>query len=361
MITGTVMEVKQNKNATGEHKARVYYRLPGKNERLVISGTAQFFTSNQVINSGKNGFAIAPFDATAPFCWIEAEQAISYQETLPEMAALYLHDYTASTQQQQSRNEYLASVQQIIGSIKAGEAEKVVLSRQIHLNLVKSISLPVLFNVLCTMYQDAFVYVAEIPQYGVWAGATPETLLQAEGNDISTMALAGTRRQDATGEWPAKDIEEHEYVNRHIYETLVTSGCFQVMKSPTHEIQAGHARHLRTGFCASCQAERVAEIAAALHPTPAVCGLPVDSAAAIIKKVEKYNRLLYTGYLGPVEAGKISLFVNLRCMQLFSNMAVLYAGGGIVAGSNPETEWDETILKSTTMLAAIEKLMNLAG
>ena len=87
-----------------------------------------------------------------------------------------------------------------------------------------------------------------------------------------------------------------------------------------------------------------------LHPTSAVCGMPKSSAADFIKKYENGNREFYSGYLGPVNHQKeIHLFVNLRCMQLLKNTAILYAGAGVTEDSNPEKEWLETALKMNTL------------
>ena len=81
----------------------------------------------------------------------------------------------------------------------------------------------------------------------------------------------------------------------------------------------------------------------------------------MIRETENYNREYYSGYLGTLDKkGNAELYVNLRCLQVFSNKTIIYAGGGITAGSNPLAEWEETELKSRNMLSAIEKMRNLA-
>ena len=98
-----------------------------------------------------------------------------------------------------------------------------------------------------------------------------------------------------------------------------------------------------------------------MHPTPAVCGWPAAEALDLIRVTEEYPRSFYSGYLGPVNMErKTSLFVNLRCMQVGEQEAALYAGGGITINSVPEAEWEETTIKSRTLLAEIEKIQNLA-
>lgn len=88
----------------------------------------------------------------------------------------------------------------------------------------------------------------------------------------------------------------------------------------------------------------------ALHPTPAVCGLPKAVAEAFILQNENYDRSYYSGYLGELNLNeRTSLFVNLRCVELENNLASIYVGGGITADSIPENEWEETVSKAEVM------------
>jgi isochorismate synthase len=88
-----------------------------------------------------------------------------------------------------------------------------------------------------------------------------------------------------------------------------------------------------------------------LHPTSAVCGMPKEPALQFILDNEKHSRAFYSGFLGPVNvASETHIFVNLRCMQIYTDKAVLYAGAGITADSDPQKEWEETELKCLTLL-----------
>ncbi|MFT7281747.1 MAG: isochorismate synthase, partial [Cyclobacteriaceae bacterium] len=88
-----------------------------------------------------------------------------------------------------------------------------------------------------------------------------------------------------------------------------------------------------------------------LHPTSAVCGMPLQPALNFIKEVEGYERGLYAGFLGPVNFNNLThLFVNLRCMQIINDQKIrLYAGAGITADSDPNKEFVETQLKMNTL------------
>ena len=99
--------------------------------------------------------------------------------------------------------------------------------------------------------------------------------------------------------------------------------------------------------------QKAFETAGKLHPTPAVCGIPLEKSRALILETEQHNRGYYTGFLGPVTAKSISLFVNLRCMQVLPEKCVLYVGGGITRDSEMEKEWLETEAKAETLLSVI--------
>jgi isochorismate synthase len=91
-----------------------------------------------------------------------------------------------------------------------------------------------------------------------------------------------------------------------------------------------------------------------LHPTSAVCGMPLDKSLEFLKLHEGYDRSFYAGYLGPVNVNNnINIFVNLRCMQLMDHQAQLYAGAGVTIDSIPEEEFEETEMKFNTLLNVI--------
>ena len=91
-----------------------------------------------------------------------------------------------------------------------------------------------------------------------------------------------------------------------------------------------------------------------LHPTSAVCGMPLEPAMKFLKSHEQHDRELYSGYLGPVNIDEsTNLFVNLRCMRLYEQSVRAFVGAGVTESSIPEKEWEETEYKSQTMLDLI--------
>ena len=122
---------------------------------------------------------------------------------------------------------------------------------------------------------------------------------------------------------------------------------------------AGHLIHLRTDFEVDMVATNFPQLGTVmtklLHPTSAVCGMPMDVALKFLDAYEGYDRQLYAGYLGPIGHKQEShLFVNLRCMQLQERSAILYAGAGVTEDSIAEKEWEETEMKMNTLLQILQ-------
>jgi isochorismate synthase len=116
--------------------------------------------------------------------------------------------------------------------------------------------------------------------------------------------------------------------------------------------------HLKSDFTVDMKATNFPQLGSVmlqlLHPTSAVCGMPLETAVDFLKKNEAYDRQFYAGFLGPVNVNEdINIFVNLRCLQLTETHAILYAGAGITVDSIPEQEWQETEMKLNTLLNVI--------
>jgi len=346
-------------------KAFVTYRLPDTAEQLIMAGNVKVVENNntELLITGKPGFLMAGFDRHTPTLWLEADYFsrhpanLNFSNSMKAADPLALPDVSVN---EVSEKTYLQQVSTITEWLRNGKAGKVVLSRLIETPFENPLLAPTMFDLLCAANPGAFVYLAFLPEHGLWLGATPECLLSYQNQKVSTMALAGTRKAGTRGPWSKKDANEHAYVADYIQEKLNLKGCTSILRSTTYTSNAGRAAHLRTDFTAKCEATKVAGLINELHPTPAVCGWPTAAALEIIKQVEEHDRAYYTGYLGPTGNGAARLFVNLRCTRIINRRALIYVGGGLTAGSIPQKEWNETVLKSSTMLSAIEKMRNLA-
>ncbi|MCC5918234.1 MAG: chorismate-binding protein [Cryomorphaceae bacterium] len=243
--------------------------------------------------------------------------------------------------------EYFNTVKRAKDLIDAGEVKKIVISRYKVVPIPSGFTPLKFFNNLCENFPGAFIYVM-FCEGACWIGATPELLLETEGNNLKTMSLAGTQwpvsRPDDVF-WSDKERAEQGWVTRYLKERLQSIGVKDIVEKGPYTRRAGHLVHL----CTEIHADRVEKqnpfsLANHLHPTPAVCGYPSGLARDFILKNEGYQRGYYAGYigLGIDSEKKHSAYVNLRCMQVFSDAAVLYAGGGITSDSSPEKEWEET-------------------
>lgn len=258
-----------------------------------------------------------------------------------------------------SYEEYIGDARALIALMRRGDAAKVVLARTITLPLDVQACLPQMFGSLCRAYPSACVFMVSCPGVCGWLGATPEVLLQSSaGSGYETMALAGTRPAGTPGEWQVKDCEEQQYVAGYIAQVLHDEGV-DVTVSPTATRRAAQVEHLCTRFTINAphDAALCDRLAARLHPTPAVAGIPVERARSAILATEQVARRYYSGYVGEAfTSGECRFFVNLRSLEFSSHEVRLYVGGGLTARSVAEDEWNETCIKSQTLLSVLNHL-----
>ncbi len=251
-----------------------------------------------------------------------------------------------------THNDHLKQVKQAVDALKQTTLQKVVLAR---IKVIETAPNPIdLFLQLNKAYPQACVFLFNTPETGCWMGATPETLLHVEENKVFANSLAGTRPVGSAGDWGEKEQEEQQLVTDEIVANFENLGITNIQLDGPVTKSAGPVEHLFTQVSGS-KPDNISpeEIARQLHPTPAVGGLPRDKALQFIRENEQINRSYYSGYFGISTPKSSTFYVNLRCMELYANGLVLYAGGGITAASNPEAEWDETERKLQTLLRFI--------
>ncbi|MCF8372909.1 MAG: chorismate-binding protein [Bacteroidales bacterium] len=355
--------------------AFVAYRLPEQHHihiSLIKPDGIKRLENPEMMNTSK-GFVFHPFEESVACPALFLEPSLSFtQENIPHDHSL-THPETlgpgVSARNQRPEQEiksiHQSGVKEILRQIETGDLEKAVLSRE---KFVPGYSIeqgPELFLGLTQTYPNAFVYFLYLPGTMSWMGASPEILLEKKGNHYHTISLAGTAIGNSISDiaWSKKEIHEQKLVSNFIEETLSTFQIENLNKTGPKTVQAGNLFHLRSDYeFEDCQQKvDFGRLAAMLHPTPAVCGLPRDVAKATISKVEKHDRAYYSGFLGPVDPqGESNLFVNLRCLQFVEGGLLLYAGGGITKGSVAGKEWDETTNKANTLLSVIEKISKFA-
>ena len=287
------------------------------------------------------------------FCSFEGGQVLDLKmaETVDESFAAELeggHHFNIPT-----KEEYAHLIQDTIDYIKRNNLGKIVMSRPQRFEV--TIEPFTVFKKLVKAYPKACVYLLTHPEIGTWMAATPETLVKKEGDSLKTMSLAGTQKKGEEDKFSDKESVEQQLVTDFILETLDSvNGISEVKTDGPHLAEAGNLVHLRTLIEATVDSSfDLNNLLARLHPTPAVAGLPRKEALDFIKKMEQYKRGFYSGYFGLSDGKDAHYFVNLRCMEVFEDSFVLFAGGGITKDSDPEAEWRETENKMGTLLGVI--------
>ncbi|MBN1144330.1 MAG: isochorismate synthase [Bacteroidales bacterium] len=347
------------------------YKLPGDNPVTLIIQKDPEIKPIKDLNQKlpDKGFLIVPFSTSEndtylikPDIIFRESSDIADLETLNQLPARLPCSIPGQVPPETFKTHYLDLISQSIEKIDAGDFEKVVLSRVKPVDGHFSAELSAVFLALCETYPHAFVYLFHV-QGQCWTGASPEPFVYSTKDSLNTVSLAGTRPFSNENldidNWNHKEKQEQEYVTRYIERTLNNYGVTTYSLKGPFIARAGNLIHLRTDFAFSAAAlgSRLPSLIHTLHPTPAICGMPAESALNFIRNHENYNREYYTGFLGPVGIDDLlQLFVNLRCMKVLENKLILYTGSGITDESNPEDEWEETEIKADTILAVLNKI-----
>ncbi len=249
--------------------------------------------------------------------------------------------------------------------ITAGELDKVVLSRRLHVAGSRRFDIGRLLSALGCLFPSC--QVINLRRNGAsFVAATPERLLSLRGGRLEVDALAGTAARAETTERDAelaaallasdKNLREHQFVVDAV-RTALTPCCTDIaVPEAPRVMQLNNAQHLWSPIQA-VPAPRVDlfQLAERLHPTPATNGHPRQRAHRWLAANEPIRRGWYTGAAGfitPDLTGE--LWVLLRCARVHAERAELYAGAGIITGSDATTEWDETEAKLSAMLSALQ-------
>jgi menaquinone-specific isochorismate synthase len=253
-------------------------------------------------------------------------------------------------------------VHDALGRIRASELAKVVAARRSQVTLDRPIDV---IEVLERLGKDQIgcVRFAFERAGSVFLGATPERLVELRGLDVTSEALAGSIARGGREDGPAgeallaseKDRREHDLVVRGVRESLAPL-CSDVRHPAEPSVcSLRNVLHLRTPVSASLAAPvHVLELVRALHPTPAVCGFPRAASAQWIRDHEPASRGWYASPVGWFDArGDGAFAVAIRSAVVTGAEAWLYAGAGIVDGSDPASEYRETAVKQLAMLWAL--------
>ena len=320
---------------TPKGKASVHYRLPGETQIHVIGPGTELIWDGKMDEHPQ--FLFAPFNLHQP-----PILTIGMDEAGPSIPPIEAPQFFSE------KEDFIALVEKAQSTIREGKADKIVTARvKKHASFPKPLEQ---FHHLCQQHPNAFCYLWQSDSAGTWLGATPELFLESRGKSIKTVALAGTKIKERFGD---KEQVEQGFVKNYIVETL-KSFATQIEVKEQHLVSSGHLSHLRNEIHAELvKPEDLLSLITQLHPTPAVGGLPKAEALEFISRNEGMDRSYYSGYLGLISQDRSDLYVNLRCLQVIDDVAYTYAGAGIVAGSNPESEWLETEEKMKVVLSTL--------
>jgi isochorismate synthase len=260
---------------------------------------------------------------------------------------------------------WTAAVEAAVARLRAGHAAKVVLAREVMARGDGVVSAAMVARSLRAAYPSCFTYVITGADGTAFAGASPELLIRRSGTRAISQPMAGSVARGASEaeddrlahslQKSAKDAVEHRLVSDFVVRALEPFARSVMAREP-EIVRFTNIQHLATtveATLADPPAEAL-ELAAALHPTPAVSGWPRDRADALIDELEQLERGWYAGAVGWIDSrGDGEFAVALRCGLLWEDGARLYAGNGVMPDSDPARELEETELKFKALLSAL--------
>ena len=267
-----------------------------------------------------------------------------------------------------SEEKWRDQVSVAIAAIKSNQLEKVVLARDLNATSNTTIDIRNLMQRLEIEYPSTWLFLVD----GL-IGATPELLVRLSKSLVTSRVLAGTIRKSGNEDRDlalaaslaksSKDLEEHEYAVKSVADALAPfCSSTNVPESP-FVLHLSNVMHLATDVTGvlndSAKQADIFTLVEKLHPSAAVCGTPTEAAKKLIASLEEMNRGRYSGPVGWIDAhGDGEIAIALRCGQLSADHKSIriFAGCGIIAGSDPANEYAESQAKLMPMRTALETL-----
>jgi len=262
-------------------------------------------------------------------------------------------------------NEWMSRVATAKGEIEIGELEKVVLARDLVAVADRTIDIRPVLNHLSKQYPSTWVFAVEN-----LVGATPELLLRLSRGMVTSRVLAGTISKTGDDEKDlalaaslarsSKDLEEHEYAVRSVADALEPFCTSTNVPESPFVLHLANVMHLATDVTGALIESKVDvdafSLLSRLHPSAAVCGTPTHLASKVISSIEGMSRGRYAGPVGWIDSrGDGELGIALRCGQVTDKTIRIFAGCGIVSGSDPEKELQESNAKFAPMRSALQR------
>lgn len=263
------------------------------------------------------------------------------------------------------KEHFMETASEIIDMINHSEdVKKVVLARRMGLRFQRQVDSAIILENMLATQENSYFFLIE-KGTGVFFGASPERLLAVNEDTIYSSCVAGSTERGATNEedealgnallGDAKNLREHSYVVQMMEETLKPFTTGLSLSSQPVLLKNRDIQHLYMNITAKKKPNvTMLEMVKALHPTPALGGLPQKMGLAIIRMKEEMDRGLYGAPIGWIDMkGQGEFAVAIRSGLIVDSQGVLYAGCGIVGDSVPKDELKETEVKFQPMLRVL--------
>lgn len=253
-----------------------------------------------------------------------------------------------------TRSEYISTMADILQKLNEGFIKKIVFTRKRSIRPGVNFSREHYVKYLFRKYYQEYFFLFRQGEADYWAGISPEVIIKQDGRKAVTEPLAGTRkktsetsdyeavRRDLTG--TPKDISEHDYALFHMYDQLVNGkiGHVQIDDNKTL-LETPYAFHIKSKIAIDLDTSAsFFDIIRAIYPPPTIWGIPVDKTEKILLESEPFKREYFTGLYGYwTFADTANIALVLRSVKIDTGSVCLYAGGGIVASSDPIAEYEE--------------------
>ena len=260
---------------------------------------------------------------------------------------------------------WMEAVAEAVRRLRQGEADKVVLAREVMAHGDGVVAAGAVARALRNAYPSCYTYLVAGADGTAFAGASPELLVRRSGRAVWSQPMAGSaaRGEDESEDdalasklvASAKDRAEHQLTANHVAAVL-SAACESLDTGEPEIVRFTNIQHLATTVHGELRlpAPGALELADLLHPTPAINGSPADAARRLISELEGMERGWYAGAIGWLDGrGDGELAVAIRCGLLYEDGARLYAGNGMMPGSDPEAELHETHLKLRALMSAL--------
>ena len=327
---------------------------PSIESALEMAGDQEVFGGARFSPSSEVDPGWAPFGGSFFFVPREIRRAGNAAEASPasEKIPAVLEDLDAAA--------YREALSQALTQIAHGELAKVVVARR-YAGRIQGTdawsSIPDMLSALLHASGHGRVFLFSPAPFVAWVGRTPEQLVHLASGVLKTEAVAGTRQLahknrafQPSGEVQEKEELEHALVVSHLTSVLSSHDLSPEVGARTTR-NAGALMHWVTPIRAHAPHIHLGALIASLHPTPAMNGVPAEASRAFLHRHETFDRGWYAGFLGSLGRTSADLVVGIRGARIDATGCMLYAGGGLVRGSNAEDEARETEAKARAIAA----------